>query len=353
MRSPLPKRVSLTPLHISHATHKNTGKINLARIYESDLFGTYTPTSPTESTTPLRQHVSIPQPPHQQPVEKIHPQPPEFLSPLQVILKGAIFNSNSAYSRAILSDATTKEEKLYKIGDKIEDAHLIYIGKNKAIFLRSNGQQETLFVSEEDAQNDPIHKQEKWSSVIESQDNNTFIIYANAFKKNITGLAPVLDMLDITTAFEKGKSIGLRIGRIEQGALGSMLGLQYGDIVTHINDTSTTSTKERVTIYQNILQGGNNQRIKVQLVRNNTPHTLTYFVQKKIENDHTSNTVPTDSYVQVHNNRPATPQSQLDTKLAEHTLAQSSQDANFARNLTKQDRQAMLQYGGKNNVLQR
>ena len=43
-----------------------------------------------------------------------------------------------------------------KTGDVIEDAQLMRIFSNKVVLVRSNGQQEVLYLREKDAKTDPI-----------------------------------------------------------------------------------------------------------------------------------------------------------------------------------------------------
>ena len=155
-RTKLPKRSSLRPRAAGIRQQRQAYKVNPAAIYENDLFGTYLkPIKPRE----IEQipSINIPAPPPPKEAKAKVPLPPKFLPRLGIELKGIVFNSNNAFSRAIIEDLKTKAERLLKIGDLVEDASLIYISRNKIIFIRSNGQQESLFVTEDDAKDDPIY----------------------------------------------------------------------------------------------------------------------------------------------------------------------------------------------------
>ena len=176
LKKPIIKRTSISPQEPSAPLMQEVSKINPVRIYESDLFRTFVRAQPLQQEVAVEdQPIVPPAPPLPKTFVKKQRAMPEFLAPLEVELKGIIYNSNSVYSRAIIMDRKTKQEKLHKIGDTLEDAHLIFIGKNKAMFIRSNGQQETLFVSAEAAQKDPMYAPHNVSTAVERIDEHDFM----------------------------------------------------------------------------------------------------------------------------------------------------------------------------------
>jgi type II secretory pathway component PulC len=352
MRVNIPSRKSLTPQAIA-PLHKEVSKINITRIYESDLFNTYIkPTIP--ALIPQSQAIKLPQPPAPKAFEKTPKAPPQFLAPLDIDLKGVVFNSNNIHSRAIVANRKTKEEKLYKIGDSILDGSLIYIGKNKAIFIRSNGQQETLFVTEEDAKKDPLYSDQQWTTSVEKINDTTFVINTEPFMKQVNNLAHLLDLLDITTAFEKGKSIGCRVGKMS-GSLGSSIGLEQGDIITTINSIPTTNTTDRVKIYKEIKEKKGNSSITVIIKRQNNNITLNYTVRNKLLKKVSRNEIknlPAGTPFTVDGKQIITP-AQKDLEIAEETLAQADDNNAIAELFKKNDKKAMLNYGGRDALLRR
>ncbi|MCL5436501.1 MAG: hypothetical protein M1549_01315 [Candidatus Dependentiae bacterium] len=281
IRVQLPVRTALLP-QVSGISHENEGaKVNPVLIYENDLFGTVVkPTEPKKEEVPQLKEIVIPEPPKAVSATSRPQIPPEFLPPLQLKLRGIIFNTNSLYSRAILINTKSNAESLCKIGDKLEDAILIHIGKKKAVLVRPNGQQETLFITEGDASKDPLYQGERtWAKAITPLNDKTFRIDVTRFKKQITNVAQLIDQLDITPAIESGKNIGCRIGQFGKQSIGQHLGLKYGDIITAINGKKPSSTKNRVAIFKEIREAGKDQKIIVALSRDNAPLELTYVVQ--------------------------------------------------------------------------
>lgn len=260
--------------------------INIKKIYEEDLFGTY-----VKEIVPVRQEIAIPfpTPPAQQTITIPPLIEPEFLEPLQVTLKGIIVvSSNDSKNRAMIQDNKTTQEGTYKVGDLIQDAQLIRIFKNKIIFLRLNGQQEVLYLREQDAKTDPVYNvAHEWDTVIRKTGNNMYMINPTTFVEQVRNLTECIDLLNTTTAYQQGKSIGLRIGSNSKSPFGSLLGLQNGDIILSINNIPAQTTQERLAIYKNIVSLKIGNTVTVKLMRKNKEMTLLYtledFVAKEDE----------------------------------------------------------------------
>lgn len=286
MRVQIPVRTALTPQIPSAVHDSDSSKVNPVLIYENDLFGTIVKPVEVHEEEPEVKEIVIPALPPMVAGKAPGRSQPEFLPPLQIKLRGVVFNTNSLYSRAIVINTKTNAEALYRIGDKIEDATLIHIGKKKAVFVRPNGQQETMFISEDDAQKDPLYMGDRaWATNIIPLNSTTFRIDGAGFKKHITSVAQLLDQLDITPAIEDGKNLGCRIGQLAPQSIGTHIGLKKNDIITDVNGIKPTSTKNRVALFKAIKQAGINQKITVTLTRAGSPIELTYFVQPVTNED--------------------------------------------------------------------
>ena len=184
-------------------------------------------------------------------------------------LKGIMYSSDERSNRAIIEETKSKSEKLYKVGDTIEDSEIVRIYYNKVMVIRSNGQQETLFVSSQDAQKDSAYKQEVvWQKIIQQKSPTEFMIDKQQFTDEIKNLAEFIDMLDITTAFKKGKIIGCRIGVLKPQSVGPALGLLPNDIILTIADIPTTTTNDRVEIFTKIKNMSPNEPVAIKILRN-------------------------------------------------------------------------------------
>src|SRR5438477_1737366 len=197
-----------------------------------------------------------------------------------------VVGSNDTKNRAIIREDKTKQEGTYKVGDIIQDSQLIRIFKNKIVLLRLNGQQEVLYLREQDAKTDTAYTQtHQWEKIIKKTGENQYLVNPETFVESVNNLSQFIEMINTTTAYQKGKSVGLRIGQLNPQSLGIMLGLQKGDIIVSINNIPTETTEERLAIYKNITNLPAGHTITVKLLRKNREITLSYTLEDFIKSD--------------------------------------------------------------------
>ena len=341
-----PQRVSLQPRTQPTLPEKSAPKVSVARIYENDIFGTYTP-EPKPQPVPDEPSIKAepPKPPKPQDTPK-PPQPePSFIAPLEITLKGVIFTNNEEETRAIIADNKTDEEDLYQIGESIQDADIVHIGKDKVILMRSNGQQETIFITEKQAQEDPGHPEQKpsWSHIIKKTQDKQYTVDPDELIKAVPNLAYFIDALDLTTAFDKSEAVGCHVGGISADSLGDALGLEKGDIITHINGTSTATTDNRVNIYQNILQATQGDTFTVRIKRKDKTIEHTYTVAPLSQKKQGANKPKTPINNPIRDN----------TTTNRNIMNNASKQKKTVDSLQSTDKRAMLNHGGREEVLQR
>jgi len=282
-RYKLPARASLIANYTQSTTLKDVSKIDISRIYRNDLFNTYKE-SPAQEEKIEEKKLVLPAPPAPQAPVPVQPRTVQFLEPLQVTLKGIMYSSDERSNRAVIEENKSKNEKLYKVGDTVEDSEIVRIYYNKVMLIRSNGQQETLFVSPQEAQKDSAYKHEVvWQTIIQQKSATEFMIDKDQFIHEVKNLAEFIDMLDVTTAFKKGKTIGCRIGVLKPQSLGIALGLLPNDIILTIADIPTTSTNDRVEIFTKIKNMTQQETVAVKMLRNGNEITQIYSLAPEQE----------------------------------------------------------------------
>lgn len=252
--------------------------INISKIYENDLFGTYRKEFPLPEAGALE---PLPTPPMPKAVN-IPPVPiPQFLDPLNITLRGIIVMiDDDSKNRAIIADNKTNKETTYKVGQAIEDAQLIRILNNKIIFLRSNGQQEVLYLREKDAKKDPAYILNKnWSDVIQRVNAQLYYINPEEFIGRIPDLGEFINKLDLLTVFNKGQKAGCRIGVNADSALIAALGLALDDIVVSINNIPATTKNDQIAIYKKVISMGSDEIISVKISRKGHDITIQYILK--------------------------------------------------------------------------
>jgi type II secretion system protein C len=249
---------------------------DLQLIYEEhDLFGTFRPS--IMPMKPIDLLPNIPQPPQHKPILRRPRAPIQFLEPLPVKITGIIASSNDAKSQVTIMNNNTRKTESFKIGDKIIDAYIIKIFPRKIVVVRSNGQQETLFLYPADAQEEiKTLKDASWSEVIQRQNAESFLVNPTTFVSRIPSLAQFIDLLDLTIASKNGRVTGLRVGKMDNKSIGFVAGLMPGDLLVKINNLAPTTTKNRMRIYNDIASLELGSEIKTQVMRKGQLVTLKY-----------------------------------------------------------------------------
>ena len=251
--------------------------INLEKILKQDLFDTFIPSDQAivqpDLTTPIPE-INIP---------KFTPPPPikkeVFIQPLNLSVKGIISSSIEEESAGMIADETNKE-KVYHLGDKIKDGQVIRITRNNVVILRANGQQEVYLLRKEETLEKPLPEKEKWNYIIKKIDEKNFHIDPLQFSKEVPSLGEFIEDLSLCSAYEKGKIIGVRVGKIEVKGIGTMIGFNQNDIITSINNLNISNKKNRIKIYDIISESKIGDDVIIELKRKNQNLTLSYKLVK-------------------------------------------------------------------------
>ncbi len=348
-RQDLPKRMSLTPAEIQLEPHKDISKVNITRIYENDLFNTYIkPTIPTKEI-PAIAALPLPQPPTPRPAPYIERKNIDFLPPLNVTLKGIFYSSHDEDNRAIIANNASKQEHLYRVGDMVEDARLIRIYSNRIMVVRSNGQHETLFINQEDARKSkPFVKNTTWNLAIQKISDVEFIIDPKLISNRVTSLAEFLENLDITTAFEKGKNKGCRIGKLQPNSIGKALGLEQGDIIVSLNNMPLNSTKERVQAYQSISSLPLASNIHALIQRNDQELEISYHLAQ------ISQAAAQETHTPINTSLPQLSEKRRKEREIEKEIFTHASQANpTIKSMQENNKRAMISHGGHQSSLER
>ncbi len=273
-------RVDIEPDRYTPISSEQQRPIFADAIYEQDLFGTYRKEQEMGEDLTIQ---AIPEPPAPQPAIIPEIVTPQFLDPLNITLKGIVtFSYNDDRNSAIIEDNKPGGKELaYRVGDTIEDAQIVRILSNKIILLRSNGQQEILYLREQDAKSDPAFLMiDDWGSVVEKIGETSFLVDPKEFGMRVRDISTFIDLLSVTTAYKDGRSVGSRIGRLTDKSLGTALGFITGDIIESINNIPATSTSNRLQIYKGVLSSKLQDVVTVTLLRDNNSMTFTYTLRE-------------------------------------------------------------------------
>lgn len=344
--TPIPRRFSLEADKISVPDKKLGLVVSIQKIYEAnDLFGTYVPPLVAQAKAVEDVIPKIPEAPALIPL-KIPVEPEKvFIAPLAVTLKGIMYNyGNPEKSIAIIQFQDSKEELNYHVGQLISDAQILKIYPNRVILIRSGGQQETLYLKENEAAKDmKLEMLKNISDIAIPVYNGIYHVPVESFKQNIKTLAQFIDALDLTTVYQKGKSIGCRIGRSGKDTLASKLGLIKDDILQQIDGIPVTDIASRVLIYDHIIQKKTGEEINVKFDRSGKEMSFKYMLS-----DAAMNTTAAKMQANTSNLKSATPQEIFDIEQErKKMLEQRVKLAPTAQQIQMDEHNKMLQARNK------
>jgi len=185
---------------------------------------------------------------------------------------------------AILEDAETKEQKLFRLHDSIPNiGELAAIDKDRVLF-RSGEQEEWLtsiaVKALADAPRFPLPDQ-PGSQIVPPQS-----VPKPIRARNILDRRDLLEWLsDIPIAFRHAQAVshfdnrrfaGIRLDAVNYYGFFGKIGLQSGDILKSVNGLEIHDQASLATVLQQLKQ---ERRIALDFVRNGEPRTLTYIVR--------------------------------------------------------------------------
>lgn len=279
LQKPIVRRSSIEPDNVQVVEKKINAAVDIKKIYEvNDLFHTYVP-----KTIPIAKNIEqeippIPQEPSLIPLMiPVEPQK-VFIAPLPVVLKGVVYiHDNPQQSVAIIQFQDSKEEFNYRVGQLINDAQVLKIYPNRVIVVRSGGQQETLYLRDADAGKDLASESSKEiSGLVIPLKAGVYQVPVEKITNHIKNLGQFIDVLDLTTVYKKGKSIGCRVGRSGKDSLGSKLGFVMDDIVQQVDGLPVTDISSRVLVFDHVASKKIGDIITVQVERSGKPVSLHY-----------------------------------------------------------------------------
>jgi len=259
-------------------TKKTEPVLNPEKIYACDIFDTY---SPIPIPEPVKKELITPIPeytPHQI-ISIPEPEKEVFIETLNLKLSGIISTENEEKSIAMILDESNRE-KVYHLGDMVKDGQIIKISKNRIILLRTNGQQEIYLLRPEGIYEKIIP--EKWNYIINKVNANNFIVDPKQFTENVNSLGAAMEKFSMLPAYENGKLIGIRIGKVENEELLNNIGIIKDDIILSINEIKTAEEKERIKALDSLLDSKIGDTIKINLNREGNPITKNRKTQKEI-----------------------------------------------------------------------
>ena len=182
-------------------------------------------------------------------------------------------------ARAVIEDATSNRQELYRVGDSVGGARLAAIDWDHVTLARPQGE-ETLELATAEGGSAPAPDRGVADGAPPSVDEHIRRTAENAFvvdRREIAGAADnmsgLLTQLRAVAEVAEGRPAGFRLFEIAGGSLFSRLGLQDGDVVQRVNGTAIGDPAALLGFLQRLRT---EPRVALDIVRGGVPRTLVY-----------------------------------------------------------------------------
>jgi len=232
----------------------------------------------------------IPAPP---PVVEAPPQPPEPPpAPLPFKLVGTVAGSNAQRFAILESTANPPGQAVYQVGDMVQQAVIVDIRPDCVTFEKRSGQRETLCFQPETgtapqqqgavptpaarptaALQAPPPPPAPGGNGIMRVDPGTWRIGRDLIMENFANVGSLSSQATVTPYFVQGQQQGFRLSQIRTGGILLQMGLQEGDVLQTVNGLNLYTPQEALQAYQQLQT---ESTVRINILRNNRPTTLTY-----------------------------------------------------------------------------
>ncbi len=212
----------------------------------------------------------------EKPTETVKEEDLEDLEPtsLNLTLLGTASGDDQS-ACAVIEEAGTRKQGLYKVGDGIQDAVVKKILRERVV-LRVGEKDEILTMEEPTSDADektrpPVHITRQSSR--QPARATTITVRRSDIEEALEDINQVLTQARIQPHFRDGRADGLSISRIRRGSIFSRMGLRNGDIIQAVNGNALNSPEDVFALYETLKSG---TRASVQITRRGRQRSLIY-----------------------------------------------------------------------------
>jgi general secretion pathway protein C len=180
-------------------------------------------------------------------------------------------------SFAFIQKVPTKEERVYRLGEKVYDLGPLVGVKKDSVEISVGGRRVTLLVpTAVPSEGGSTGPQSRNDGLVRQSAGNSYVISQRALYAALDNISQAMTDARLVPSMKDGKVEGFKVLEIKPSGIFSMVGLRNGDTLLRINDFNINSPESAVQTLAS-LKGLN--RIKVDLLRDGQPTTLTYDIR--------------------------------------------------------------------------
>ncbi len=198
---------------------------------------------------------------------------------LNVRLTGTVVGASPSQSFAFIMDKAKRDEKLYRVGDKVLGEGVVAEIKRDEVRLTRGAAEQILHLFDPDAVEDKPTRQagiKPFRGRGGDDDKTNFTLARGEVDEALNDIPKLLTQARLLPNFRAGETDGFRIFNIVPGSLFSKIGLKNGDVLHQINDVPIEDPTKFMAIFQDLRT---QTQFTLDLVRRGKKKTLEYEIR--------------------------------------------------------------------------
>lgn len=198
----------------------------------------------------------------------------------KVKLLGTVMGDRAGIS-AILEDLATKRQNLFRLHEHIPNVGELAEIRKDAVVIREGGQEELLPLalfdqSQAGAAAAASASPAAFAGRRHAPPPTRRVLDRREVEQAMADVSKLLTQAHAVPHFTNGALDGFRIDFIAPASFYEKIGLSYGDVLQRVNGVEVRDPATMLRIFQQVK---NERTVKVDVLRNNQPTTLTYEIR--------------------------------------------------------------------------
>ena len=179
---------------------------------------------------------------------------------------------------AMVQKTSTKEERLFRLGEKVYDTGLLLSVKSDRIEIELGGKRTTIYMptAASTAATAAVPPGTMPGSAVAQTSAGSFVIDQKALNATLDNIGQAMSDARLLPSMKEGKVEGFRISEVKPAGVFGMVGIKNGDVLLRINDFAIDSPEKAV---QSMAALKGQTRLKLELLRDGQPTSFNYDIR--------------------------------------------------------------------------
>jgi general secretion pathway protein C len=196
---------------------------------------------------------------------------------LKLELLGTVATQDAG-AYAVIKDPKTGKQKLYRVGDTIQDATIKRICR-ETVVLNHNGEDSVLKMERKDSAAGVTQISTPFDELEEPTENprrQKRVLSRELLDNAMRDSADLMNQFTLNPHEVDGQVEGVTIGRIKRNSIVMRMGLRNGDVISAVNGTPVDSIENTVEFMSSLME---NSAVSIDILRRGKPVRIEYSIQ--------------------------------------------------------------------------